>query len=86
VDDQVGRMMQFMDVYDKEVGRPSLVIFTSDHGSMLYDHGIDDKHTLHTVRERRRKRERQCVCLCVVYMYLFDCSSLFVFVCAEQKF
>lgn len=27
---------------------PQVVVYTSDHGSLLYDHGLPDKHSLHT--------------------------------------
>jgi arylsulfatase A-like enzyme len=34
---------------DRQLANSStLVLYTSDHGSMLYDHGVPDKHTLHT--------------------------------------
>ncbi len=41
IDDQVGRIVHKL----KEVGRydNSLIVFTSDHGEMLYDHGLFDK-------------------------------------------
>jgi arylsulfatase A-like enzyme len=41
VDEQVGRIMEKL----REVGRDDncLVIFTTDHGEMLYDHGLFDK-------------------------------------------
>ena len=43
VDEQVGRIVDFVD--SAGIGENTLVIFTSDHGSFLYDHGIDnDKH------------------------------------------
>jgi len=45
VDDQVGRLTAFLDG-DMEFGERLLLIFTSDHGALLHDHGVPDKHTL----------------------------------------
>lgn len=43
VDAQVGRMLDFLD--EEGLTNNTLVIFASDHGSELYDHGINnDKH------------------------------------------
>eukprot|EP01051_Picozoa_sp_SAG22_P006806 SAG22_NODE_459_length_10228_cov_9.593642_3_plen_547_part_00 len=43
VDFQVGRLLDFLD--DAELAANTLVIFSSDHGSELFDHGINnDKH------------------------------------------
>ena len=43
VDEQVGRMLDGLEA--RGLTERTLVIFTSDHGSMLFDHGIDDdKH------------------------------------------
>lgn len=42
VDAQVGRLLDFLD--DRGLRDNTLVIFSSDHGSMLWDHGIPDKH------------------------------------------
>ncbi len=41
-DDQVGRLLDFLD--EKGLSDNTLVIFTSDHGIDLYDHGFDNKH------------------------------------------
>ncbi|GMH71181.1 hypothetical protein TL16_g05585 [Triparma laevis f. inornata] len=44
VDSQIGRAVDFIDSLG--IASETLIIFTSDHGSQLYDHGIDnDKHT-----------------------------------------
>jgi len=44
VDHQVGRMLDFLD--KKKLTNSTLVIFASDHGTELYDQGINnDKHT-----------------------------------------
>lgn len=46
VDAQVGRLFDFLD--DRKLTDNTLVIFSSDHGSQLWDHGIgNDKHTFH---------------------------------------
>lgn len=42
-DDQVGRLIAFLD--DSGIREQTLVIFTSDHGTQLFDHGFDNKHT-----------------------------------------
>lgn len=43
VDAQVGRMLDFLD--ERNLTNSTLVIFSSDHGSELWDHGIgNDKH------------------------------------------
>lgn len=41
-DAQIGRLLQFLD--DRGLTENTLVLFTSDHGTDLYDHGFDDKH------------------------------------------
>lgn len=41
-DHQVGRLMTFLD--KNNLRKNTLIIFTSDHGIDLYDHGFDDKH------------------------------------------
>ncbi|MCZ6634932.1 MAG: sulfatase-like hydrolase/transferase [bacterium] len=41
-DDQVGRLMTYLD--ENGLREETLVIFTSDHGIDLYDHGFDNKH------------------------------------------
>jgi arylsulfatase A-like enzyme len=41
-DHQVGRMLDFLE--EKGLTENTLVIFTSDHGIDLYDHGFDNKH------------------------------------------
>ena len=41
-DHQVGRMLDFLD--ERGMSENTLVIFTSDHGIDLYDHGFDNKH------------------------------------------
>jgi hypothetical protein len=45
---QVGRMLRFLD--HQRLTQRTLLIYCSDHGSMLGDHGLTDKHTLHAVR------------------------------------
>lgn len=50
MDYQIGRMMTFLDKYDRRVSKDTLVIYTTDHGSMLFDHGLADKHNFHTVK------------------------------------
>lgn len=46
VDSEVGRMLAFLD--DAGLANDTLVIFSADHGTMLFDHGIgNDKHTFH---------------------------------------
>jgi arylsulfatase A-like enzyme len=42
IDYQVGRMLDYLD--EKGLAENTLVIFTSDHGIDLYDHGFDNKH------------------------------------------
>merc|ERR1712176_1625857 len=43
VDFQVGRMLDFLEA--QSLANSTLVIFSSDHGSELFDHGINnDKH------------------------------------------
>lgn len=42
-DAQVGRLLDFLDA--SGLRRDTLVIFTSDHGTQLYDHGFRDKHS-----------------------------------------
>ena len=42
-DHQVGRLIGFLD--SEGIRENTLVIFTSDHGIQLMDHGFDDKHT-----------------------------------------
>jgi arylsulfatase A-like enzyme len=42
-DHQVGRMLEFLD--EAGIREETLVIFTSDHGITLGDHGFDNKHT-----------------------------------------
>ena len=59
VDDQIGRLLDLLDGRSSSSSSSppafsglhlfrenTLVIFSSDHGSMLHDHGIPDKHTL----------------------------------------
>lgn len=41
-DHQVGRLLDFLD--EKGLSENTLVIFTSDHGIDLYDHGFSNKH------------------------------------------
>ncbi len=41
-DAQIGRLVQFLD--DTGLRENTLVIFTSDHGITLFDHGFYDKH------------------------------------------
>jgi arylsulfatase A-like enzyme len=41
-DDQVGKLLRFLD--ESGLRENTLVIFTSDHGIQLYDHGFNDKH------------------------------------------
>jgi arylsulfatase len=41
-DAQVGRLMAYLD--QTGLRQNTLVIFTSDHGTQLYDHGFKDKH------------------------------------------
>ncbi len=41
-DDQIGRLIDFMDV--SRIREQTLVIFTSDHGMQLFDHGFNNKH------------------------------------------
>lgn len=41
-DDQIGRLIRYLD--DSGLRGNTLVIFTSDHGTQLYDHGFDNKH------------------------------------------
>ena len=41
-DDQVGRLIRYLD--DAGLRDETLVIFTSDHGTELYDHGFLNKH------------------------------------------
>jgi len=55
VDAQIGRLLSATDVVS---AGSTLVVLTSDHGSMLYDHGLPDKHTLHAVRRLRPGRLR----------------------------
>jgi arylsulfatase len=38
----VGRLISFLD--ENDLRSRTLVIFTSDHGTQLFDHGFDDKH------------------------------------------
>ena len=46
VDEQLGRVADFID--GAGLGPTTLLIFTSDHGSMLYDHGApNEKHSFH---------------------------------------
>jgi len=42
VDAQVGRLLQYLD--DAGLRENTLIIFTSDHGLELYDHGFHNKH------------------------------------------
>ncbi|HEX2185991.1 MAG TPA: sulfatase-like hydrolase/transferase [Chloroflexota bacterium] len=44
-DAQIGRLLRYLD--EAGLRRNTLVIFTSDHGTQLYDHGFDDKHTFY---------------------------------------
>jgi arylsulfatase A-like enzyme len=41
-DDQVGRLLDFLDEFG--LREDTLVIFSSDHGMQLFDHGFNDKH------------------------------------------
>lgn len=41
-DDQIGRLIRYLD--ERGLRRNTLVIFSSDHGTQLYDHGFKDKH------------------------------------------
>ncbi|MGC9347232.1 MAG: sulfatase family protein [Anaerolineae bacterium] len=42
-DHQIGRLLEFLD--EAGIREETLVIFTSDHGTTLGDHGFDNKHT-----------------------------------------
>jgi arylsulfatase A-like enzyme len=42
VDAQIGRLLDYLD--RSGLRENTLIIFTSDHGTQLYDHGFDDKH------------------------------------------
>lgn len=42
-DAQIGRLLQYLD--RSGLRENTLVIFTSDHGTLLFDHGFDDKHS-----------------------------------------
>jgi arylsulfatase len=44
-DAQVGRMIDYLD--ESGLRQNTLVIFTSDHGLQLFDHGFNDKHTFY---------------------------------------
>ncbi|MEK3723120.1 sulfatase family protein [Paenibacillus sp. FSL H8-0034] len=41
-DDQIGRLVQFLD--ESGLREHTLIIFSSDHGLQLFDHGFNDKH------------------------------------------
>ncbi|UQZ82438.1 Arylsulfatase [Paenibacillus konkukensis] len=41
-DAQIGRLLDYLDA--SGLRRSTLIIFTSDHGEQLYDHGFSDKH------------------------------------------
>lgn len=41
-DDQIGRLLRYLD--EAGLREETLVIFSSDHGTQLFDHGFDDKH------------------------------------------
>ncbi|WP_134698598.1 sulfatase [Ammoniphilus sp. YIM 78166] len=41
-DDQVGRLIRFLD--ESGLRENTLIIFSSDHGLQLFDHGFNDKH------------------------------------------
>jgi arylsulfatase A-like enzyme len=41
-DAQIGRILDYLD--SKGLRQDTLVIFSSDHGQQLYDHGFNDKH------------------------------------------
>lgn len=41
-DDRIGRLLRFLD--DADLRDNTLVIFTADHGTTLFDHGFCDKH------------------------------------------
>lgn len=43
VDSQVGRLMKWVD--DRNLAHNTLVIFTSDHGTTLYSHGLPEKYS-----------------------------------------
>lgn len=44
-DHQVGRLLEFLDAAGLRDN--TLVIFSSDHGTTLYDHGFEDKHVFY---------------------------------------
>jgi arylsulfatase len=44
-DAQIGRLLDYLDT--SGLRDNTLVIFTSDHGTQLYDHGFRDKHTFY---------------------------------------
>ena len=41
IDDNVGRMLQALDEF--QIASNTVVVFTGDHGDMLYSHGLEDK-------------------------------------------
>ncbi|WP_163537977.1 sulfatase-like hydrolase/transferase [Gracilibacillus sp. YIM 98692] len=41
-DDQIGRLIQFIN--DANLREDTLIIFSTDHGLQLFDHGFNDKH------------------------------------------
>lgn len=45
VDDQVGRLLDYLDKND--LRKNTLIIFTSDHGTELFNHGFDNKHNFY---------------------------------------
>ncbi|GBG08404.1 hypothetical protein PAT3040_02985 [Paenibacillus agaridevorans] len=42
IDAQIGRLLDYLD--QTGLRENTLIIFTSDHGTQLFDHGFDDKH------------------------------------------
>lgn len=44
-DAQIGRFVDYLD--ERGIRDRTLVIFSSDHGTQLFDHGFDNKHTYH---------------------------------------
>ncbi|NOV04735.1 sulfatase family protein [Paenibacillus planticolens] len=42
IDAQIGRLLEYLD--QTGLRENTLILFTSDHGTQLFDHGFDDKH------------------------------------------